>query len=110
MPVGVEVFFGGLLQAEPFSQGVIVLKPNQKNRSRAYFRYQRNQVIQRKKKIALHYDWRPKFNGYLAKGKIHCSCSMCSIKTMKNGFPHSQIIQLENLNSQLRDYFIKMDY
>ena len=86
------------------------MKPNQKNRSRVYIRHQRNRVIQRKKKIAIQYGWRPKFDGYLARGKIHCSCPMCSIKTKKNGFPHSQVIQLENLNSQLRDYFIKMDY
>ena len=82
------------------------MKPHQKNRSRDYYRHHRNRVIQRKIKIAKQIGWHSRFTGYFAKGKIHCSCWMCSDKTNKDGFPHSQIIQLERLSSQLSDYYI----
>ncbi|WP_216664724.1 hypothetical protein [Bacillus sp. WMMC1349] len=81
------------------------MKPHQKNRSRAYFRHHRKRVIQRKIKIVKHLGWQPRITGYFAKGKVHCSCWMCSQKTKKDGFPHSQNIQLERLNSQLYDDF-----
>jgi len=81
------------------------LKPHQKNRSRSYYRHQRRRTIQRKAKIAEHNGWYVPSKGYFAKGKVHCSCWMCSQKTNKDGFPHSQIIQLERLKSQLSDYF-----
>lgn len=81
------------------------MKPYQKNRSRAYFRHHRKRVIQRRTKIAKYSGWQSRFTGYFAKGKVHCSCWMCSQKTKKDGFPHSQNIQLERLNSQLYDYF-----
>ncbi|MFX3660983.1 MAG: hypothetical protein ACE3JN_13085 [Ectobacillus sp.] len=81
------------------------MKPHQKNRNRAYYRHHRRRAIKRKSKIAEHNGWYVPSNGYFAKGKVHCSCWMCSQKTNKDGFPHSQIIQLERLNSQLSDYF-----
>ncbi|PKR84397.1 hypothetical protein [Heyndrickxia camelliae] len=81
------------------------MKPHQKNRSRSYYRHQRRRTIQRKAKIAEHNGWYVPSKGYFAKGKVHCSCWMCSQKTNKDGFPHSQIIQLERLKSQLSDYF-----
>lgn len=86
------------------------MKPHQKNRSRAYYRHQRNRAIQRKAKIAEHNGWYVPSNGYFAKGKVHCSCWMCSQKTKKDGFPHSQNIQLECLNSQLYDYFSEGEF
>ena len=81
------------------------MKPYQKNRSRAYYRHHRNRVIQRKTKIAKQIGWHSRFSGFFAKGKIHCSCWMCSEKTNKDGFPHSQTIQLERLSGQLSDYY-----
>ncbi|MED3552549.1 hypothetical protein [Cytobacillus praedii] len=81
------------------------MKPHKKNRNRAYYRHHRNRVIQRKTKIAKQFGWHSRFTGYFAKGKVHCSCWMCSQKTTRNGFPHSQIMQLERLESQLSDYF-----
>ncbi len=53
-------------------------------RTRSYRRFQRNRAIVRKKKILRH--WWLDFDtwygerqiGKLAKGKIHCSCWMCS--------------------------------
>lgn len=83
------------------------MKPHHKNRGRAYYRHHRKRVIQRKAKIAKQTGWRSRFPGYFAKGKVHCSCQMCSQKTNTDGFPHSQLIQLERLNCQLSDYFSK---
>ncbi|MBD8069623.1 hypothetical protein [Bacillus sp. PS06] len=80
------------------------MKPHIKNRSRAYYRHHRKRVIQRKSKIVKQLGWQPVLTGYFAKGKIHCSCWMCSQKTNKDGFPHSQNAQLESLNSQLYEY------
>lgn len=81
------------------------MKPHNKNRSRAYYRHHRKRVIQRKIKFAKQIGWHSRFTGYFAKGKVHCSCWMCSDKTKKDGFPHSQITQLESLNSQLSDFY-----
>ncbi|WP_240620356.1 hypothetical protein [Peribacillus acanthi] len=86
------------------------MKSYQKSRSRAYYRHHRNRVIQRKTKIAEQTGWQSRFTGYFAKGKVHCSCWMCSQKTKKDGFPHSQNIQLERLNSQLYDYFSEGEF
>ena len=80
------------------------MKPHQRNRSRSYYRHHRRRVIQRKLKIAEH-GWHVRFPGQFAKGKVHCSCWMCTQKTNKDGFPHSQIRQLEGLNNQLSEYF-----
>lgn len=85
------------------------MKPYKKNRSRAYFRHHRKRVIRRKIKIAKHLGWHSRFTGYFAKGKVHCSCCLCSQKTKKDGFPHSQNKQLERLNSQLHNYFNDRD-
>ncbi|HWO97758.1 MAG TPA: hypothetical protein VNM45_15770 [Bacillus sp. (in: firmicutes)] len=81
------------------------MKPHQKNRNRSYYRHHRKRVIQRKAKIAKQLGWHVTYEGQFAKGKVHCSCWMCSQKTNRNGFPHSQITQLEGLNNQLSDYF-----
>ncbi len=81
------------------------MKPHNKNRSRTYYRHHRKRVIQRKTKIAKQIGWHSRFTGYFAKGKVHCSCWMCSQKTKTDGFPHSQIIRLERMNSQLYDYY-----
>ncbi|WP_238942002.1 hypothetical protein [Bacillus sp. REN10] len=81
------------------------MKPYQKKRNRAYYRHHRKRIIQRKMKIAKHLEWYTPYSGQFAKGKVHCSCSMCSQKTNKDGFPHSQKIQLERMKHQLYDYF-----
>lgn len=86
------------------------MKPYKKNRSRAYFRHHRQRVIRRKSTIAKHIGWYSRFSGYFAKGKVHCSCSMCAQKTKKDGFPHSQIKQLERLNSQYNHYLCNREF
>ncbi len=52
------------------------------SRNRAYTRYQRRFHISRKKRIIKEVGcWFTKFNGQLSKGKIHCSCSLCRLKS-----------------------------
>ncbi|GLC90313.1 hypothetical protein [Lysinibacillus piscis] len=80
------------------------MKPYHQNRSRAYYRHHRRRMIQRKLKIAKCYDWHFRYTGQFAKGKVHCSCWMCAVKTKKDGFPHSQVKQLNYLQSQLEEY------
>jgi hypothetical protein len=58
-------------------------KQKNKNRNRAYNRFQRDRSIKNKKYILQHimsYDKRlftPNRMGKLNKGKVHCSCKMC---------------------------------
>ena len=64
------------------------LKPNNKNRKRDYFRFQRERSIKRKTKILrevndIEYS-ENNYVGKLSKGKIHCSCFVCKYgKRMK---------------------------
>lgn len=52
-------------------------------RGRAYTRYQRNRHINRKKRIIHKQNdyWFYKYDGILSKGKIHCSCWLCRLKS-----------------------------
>ena len=49
------------------------------NRERSYYRAMRRKHIKRKKRICQKYgfDWYSK-DGQYSKGKIHCSCMMCT--------------------------------
>lgn len=57
------------------------IEPTSKlKRNRAYYRTQRHKAICRKKRICNEigdFDWYP-FDGQYSKGKIHCSCAMCT--------------------------------
>lgn len=61
-------------------------------RTRSERRHKRAAVINRKARIArgLYGDdiW---VKGKLAKGKIHCSCWMCSSKTNVHGMKHADL-------------------
>ena len=61
-----------------------MMEIDMENRSRAYYRHHRERCINRKKKIAKSY-WNYKFDGQYSKGKIHCSCWMCSGKRWAHG-------------------------
>lgn len=37
----------------------------------------------------------------LSKGKVHCSCPMCSAKTRRNGYKISDLKKLESLQNSL---------
>lgn len=56
--------------------------------SRWYTRQARRKAIERKSKIASSvFQWSPEYlaehKAHLAKGKVHCSCPICSCKSTK---------------------------
>lgn len=59
------------------------------NRSREYYREVRAKAIARKRDISKDY-WHVKADGVLDKGKIHCSCWLCSGKSKYRGRPISE--------------------
>lgn len=59
------------------------------NRSRGYYRKVRANAIRRKQRISKSY-WHVKAPGVLSKGKIHCSCWMCTGKSKYLGRPVSE--------------------
>lgn len=90
-------------------------------RNRGYYRKQRNKHIRRKKKIIhmLNNYWHYKYEGVLSKGKIHCSCGMCTNKTRNKGyvrrhvhgnyapninFKPSDLRKIDSMNDQLIDF------
>ncbi|WP_133579945.1 hypothetical protein [Aureibacillus halotolerans] len=77
------------------------------NRTRAYYRHHRQRVIQRKRKIVKKTEWHVKDNqfGRLHKGKIHCSCGMCTMKTHNLGFPWSEQKLIEGMKQEIRDFY-----
>lgn len=81
------------------------MKPKKSNRTRSYYRHQRKRVIERKKKVVDQGYWFVPNEQYgrLAKGKVHCSCPMCSQKTARYGFPKSQLARLEAMNQDIRN-------
>jgi len=67
----------------------------------------------RKKKLAkaVCNGWGFEHDGQYIKGKIHCSCPMCSAKTNNRGrygaamnYKHSDMQKLESLDSQEAEY------
>ncbi|MEJ3719537.1 hypothetical protein WGM54_16115 [Paenibacillus polymyxa] len=80
------------------------MKPNQKNRNQAYFRHHRKRVIRRKKRLSAQWGWVVKFDGTFSKGKIHCSCWMCSQKTKRLGYPKSELARIASCQEQIQDY------
>ncbi len=61
-------------------------------KGRGYSREMRIRHIFRKKGIVKRLGgyWNYKYDGQYAKGKIHCSCGMCSTKTRKDGYKPSE--------------------
>lgn len=67
------------------------------DRGRRYRRMVRNRVMRRKKRIVVDKFGREHFEmgygsemiGKLSKGKIHCSCGMCTEKVSNLGFKYS---------------------
>ncbi len=80
------------------------------NRDRSYYRYQRNRAINRKlgklRRIggnALVYAWTRGEHGRLTKGKIHCSCSLCRVKSYDEPSRRDQAAK-DGAIEQLRNY------
>ena len=77
------------------------------NRTRDYYRKQRAKHINRKKRIIheLIDYWGYKHDGVLSKGKIHCSCWMCSGKTKVHGWKPRDLRELEGIKCELNEYY-----
>lgn len=80
------------------------------NRSKKYYRYQREQHINRKIGILKRYHNENYYEGYakvkgkLSKGKIHCSCWMCRKKSYDE-LRYSDKIKLIKIDAQLKEYY-----
>ena len=88
------------------------------DRDRNYLRRMRMKHIKRRKKLSKNY-WYVEHDGYLAKGKIHCSCPICSAKTKNKGrarlrrgnyapsynWKHSDKVKIERMEQALKDLF-----
>lgn len=79
-------------------------KPYRTNRSRDYYRYQRERAMERKYKIRVM-QWgsqtayrlvgsRPDVYGQLNKGKIHCGCGLCTEKSKVHGYKKQDLSKL----------------
>jgi hypothetical protein len=77
-----------------------------KNHNRGYYRLERIKHIKRKKRIIHNINdyWHYKYEGELSKGKIHCSCKLCSSKTKDIGYKASDKCKLLNMKQELEDY------
>lgn len=78
-------------------------------RNRAFYRWQRTRIIRKKVRFLkllggteLVMAWTRGQSGRLAKGKIHCSCSMCRIKSY-DYLSHKDIIQLISAAQQMEE-------
>ena len=88
-------------------------------KSRAFVRAMRRKHIKRKKQIAekLYGHGYYKCDGKYDKGKVHCSCPMCSRKTNNKGknrlkhgnyypskdWKHSDQLKIESMDDQLKE-------
>ena len=55
---------------------------------------------------AIDPSWAATFDGKrhkLSKGKVHCSCPMCSAKTARNGYKPSEMKKMNRLSSSLKE-------
>lgn len=75
-------------------------------RTSEYRRHQRKRVINRKKHIIHEQNdyWNYKHEGCLDKGKIHCSCWMCSAKTGVHGWKMGDLKNLMGMKKEADDY------
>ena len=70
------------------------------NRTQDYYRHHRERIIKKKKKFSeqcygiAYY----KVDGKYGKGKIHCSCDMCSNKTKVHGLSMSDMRKRDKMN------------
>ena len=72
------------------------------NRTQDYYKHHRKRVIEKKKKFVKQYynfDYY-KIDGKYSKGKIHCSCPMCSSKTKLCGLSASDMRKRDSIDFQ----------
>lgn len=84
------------------------------NRNRNYYRKQRIRAILRKLEIR-KFQWGSddveefydsKMRGKLSKGKIHCSCYMCRVKS-SDSLHVKDLRKLDSYVSELNEYYFK---
>ena len=82
-------------------------------RNRAWIRKKNYSKGKRKKRIAMSVcrNWWYEHDGQYIKGKIHCSCPLCSPKTNnRNGYghlvnyTHSDLMKVESMQDQISEY------
>lgn len=85
-------------------------------RTSDYRRRARAKAINSKKRKAAINDWTVPYEGMLSKGKIHCSCPLCSAKTGKDGGHSSNMyalkpkqvkIAIQDAKEQLQELYAK---
>ena len=80
----------------------------QLNRTRSYRREVRNKAIRRKKRICHQVYWDGcdwyKYDGQYSKGKIHCSCKMCTYSKFYDLPRLSDYKDKEVVKSAMEDY------
>ena len=71
------------------------------NRTRDYYRQVHADAITRKQRISGSY-WHVKAPGVLNKGKIHCSCWLCSGKSALRGRPISELRKYHSVEDDIQ--------
>ena len=68
-------------------------------RNKAWRRHKDYSKALRKAKIVHEQGdyWNYKSSHQLVKGKIHCSCPLCSVKTNKDGYSHSNLKRFKEI-------------
>lgn len=76
------------------------------NRTSEFRRAARRNHINRKKRIIKdqHNYWNYKFEGELDKGKIHCSCWLCSGKTSVHGWKPRDLREIQRCDYDIKHY------
>lgn len=78
-----------------------------KNRTTEFRRDMRSRKIKHRKRICLTrdgYDWY-KHDGQYDKGKIHCSCKLCTYSKWYGLPTLTDMKELERLKDALKDYY-----
>lgn len=75
-------------------------------RTRDYRRKKNYSKAMKRKKFcenAYGFDWYEHLGQYI-KGKIHCSCPLCSAKSKRNGYKPSDLRKIESYKNQISEY------
>lgn len=79
-----------------------------KNRTKAYFRHQRERIIRRKwailKNVILLENHHMPVRGKLSKGKVHCSCRMCRYEKYHSIPKNKHKAKLKEMKQEIDDY------
>lgn len=74
-------------------------------RTRSYRREVRNKAIARKKWICHHVYW----DGQYSKGKIHCSCSLCTYNKFYDLPRYKDMVDSDRVKDAMKDLYEHTD-